>query len=105
MSRKPPAASRSSTACWSLAASATFINVEAASCGTWLTTATIVSCTAGSTDSTSAPRSLTQPRTAANACGSVAAVGVSTHVAPWNISALAPASPSCSEPAIGWPPT
>ena len=31
--------------------------------------------------------------------------GVSTHVAPANRSASAPSSPSCSEPAIGCPPT
>ena len=33
------------------------------------------------------------------------AVGVSTQVAPTNRSASAPSTPSCSEPAIGWPPT
>ena len=32
-------------------------------------------------------------------------VGVSTHAAPTNRSARAPSMPSCSEPAIGWPPT
>ena len=33
------------------------------------------------------------------------AVGVSTQTAPANRSASAPSTPSCSEPAIGWPPT
>ena len=37
--------------------------------------------------------------------GSVSTVGVSTHVAPSKRSASAPSTPSCSEPAIGWPPT
>ena len=35
----------------------------------------------------------------------VGASGVSTQVAPTNRSASAPSRPSCSEPAIGWPPT
>src|SRR6185437_10096532 len=34
-----------------------------------------------------------------------AAVGVSTQVAPVNRSSSAPSSPTCSDPAIGWPPT
>ena len=37
--------------------------------------------------------------------GSVLAVGVSTQVAPTNRSGSAPATPICSEPAMGWPPT
>ena len=37
--------------------------------------------------------------------GRCARVGVSTQVAPANRSASAPSRPSCSEPAIGWPPT
>ena len=40
-----------------------------------------------------------------NASGSVRSVGVSTQVAPANRSTSAPSSPSCSEPAIGCPPT
>ena len=35
------------TACSSLPASATFMSVDAASCGTWLTTATSASCSSG----------------------------------------------------------
>ena len=30
---------------------------------------------------------------------------INTHVAPTNSVASAPSTPSCSEPAIGWPPT
>ena len=54
---------------------------------------------------TSAPSEDTMDRTEANASSSVAAVGVSTHTAPSNRSASAPSTPSCSDPAIGWPPT
>ena len=46
-----------------------------------------------------------QRRTRVNASGSVSTPGVSTHVAPSNSSASAPSTPSCSEPAMGWPPT
>ena len=105
MSRKPPAANRSRTACSSLPWFATFMRVDAASCGTWLTIATSASCSAGGTAIASAPKPLTHERTAAKTSGSVRPVGVRTQVAPTNRSALAPASPSCSEPAIGWPPT
>ena len=55
MSRKPPAASRSRTAWRSPLASATSISVDAASCGTWLTTATSASWCSGVTATTSAP--------------------------------------------------
>ena len=41
MSRNPPAARRSITACSSVPWLATFMSVDAASCGTWLTTATM----------------------------------------------------------------
>ena len=89
MSRNPPAASRSSTACSSFPALATFMSVDAASCGTWLTTATSASCCSGATAIASAPSSRDARRApSANACGSVRPVGVSTHVAPTNRSAL-----------------
>ena len=38
------------------------------------------------------------------AAGSVVAVGVSTQVAPTNSSPEAPSNPTCSDPAMGWPP-
>ncbi len=44
-------------------------------------------------------------RTATYASSAVADVGVSTHTAPENMAALAPARPSCSDPAIGCPGT
>ena len=54
----------------------------------------------------SAPSVRTSPRTARGTPrGRCRPVGVSTHVAPTNRSASAPSTPSCSEPAIGWPPT
>ena len=89
MSRKPPAARRSSTACSSLPRLATFISVDAASCGTWLTTATSASWSSGVTASASAP-SVADPRAhrGERARGRCAAVGVSTQVAPTNRSAL-----------------
>src|SRR3974390_593123 len=43
--------------------------------------------------------------TVAYACSPVAGVGVSTQAAPTNRSSRAPSTPSCSEPAIGSPPT
>ena len=49
MSRNPPAARRSRTACSSPPRLATFMSVDAASCGTWLTTATSASCSSGVT--------------------------------------------------------
>ena len=59
MSRNPPAARRSITACSSFPALATFISVDAASCGTWLTTATSASCSSGATAIASAPKPAT----------------------------------------------
>ena len=105
MSRKPPAARRSSVACSSPPVAATSMSVVAASWGTWLTTATRASWCSGVTATTSAPSSETRVWIVENAAASVLCVGVSTHVDPTKRSALAPSSPSCSDPAIGCPPT
>ena len=59
----------------------------------------------GSSATTSAPRSASTARRRAYASGSVDAVGVSTQVAPTKRSRTAPSMPTCSEPAIGCPPT
>ena len=55
MSRKPPAASRSSAACSSARSLARPISVAAVRCGTWLTTATTWSWRSGPSATTSAP--------------------------------------------------
>ena len=60
---------------------------------------------AAGSSTTLAPSALTAERTVANASGSVLAAGVRTQVAPSNMSGSEPSTPSCSEPAIGWPPT
>ena len=105
MSRKPPAARRSS-ARWSMDRwSATVIRVAAVRWGTWDTTATMRSCSAGGIETTSAPRPDTIERRSAKARPSVRSVGVSTHTAPRKRVGSAPATPSRSEPAMGWPPT
>ena len=57
--------------------------VVAASCGTWLTTATSASCCSGRhREHLRAERRARGRRTAANASASVRSVGVSTQVAP-----------------------
>ena len=67
ISRKPPAASRSSAMCSSDRLSAMRINVAAARCGTWLTTATRSSCCTASIATISAPNFATKPATTAKA--------------------------------------
>ena len=104
MSRKPPAASRSSAPSCSAPALAAFIIVAATRCGTWDTTATSRSWSDGDSTSTSAPRLITTPFRRSNEARSVAAVGVRTQTAPSKRSGSAPCRPICSEPAIGWPP-
>ena len=84
MSRKPPAASRSIVGRSSSFALATSMSVEAASCGTWLTSATSSSWWSGVSVTTSAPRSRTTRSTCVYARSSVRAVGVSVHVEPTN---------------------
>ena len=84
MSRKPPAARRSSAACSSARWSARLISAAAARWGTWLTTATRTSWRSGGSATTSAPRLDTTDATAANTASVVAAVGVSTQTAPSN---------------------
>ena len=105
MSRNPPAASRSSASCSSATRSARFMSVAAVRCGTCDTVATSVSCCSGDSATTSAPRLVTTARTWAKASGSVSPVGVRTQVAPTNRSGSAPSIPTCSDPAMGWPPT
>ncbi len=105
MSRKPPAASRSSAPCSSAARSARFMSVAAVKWGTWDTIATSVSCCCGDRARISAPRLVTTAWRRAYASGSVLVVGVSTHVAPTKRSGSAPSMPTCSDPAMGWPPT
>ena len=104
MSRKPPAARRNRAACSSARWSASDIREAAARWGTWLTTATRASWRSAGRATTSAPRLDTTDATAAKAVSVVEAVGVSTQTAPSNMSASDPPRPSCSEPAIGWPP-
>ena len=106
MSRNPPAARRSSARCSSLRSSASRMSVAAVRWGTWDTTATSASWRSGGRATTSAPeRADDLADRGVSALASVPSVGVSTHVAPSNSSAAAPSTPSCSEPAIGWPPT
>ena len=104
MSRKPPAARRSRARCSSARSSARRMRVAAARCGTWDTSATRASWRSGARATTSAPMVTMAERTVAKVSSTVAVVGVSTQVAPSKRSALAAAMPSCSEPAIGWPP-
>ena len=105
MSRKPPAARRSRAACSSAPSAARAMSVAAVRWGTWDTIATSSSWRSGGRATTSAPRDVTTDRMRAKASGSVSTVGVSTHVAPSKRLASAPSTPSCSEPAMGWPPT
>ena len=63
MSRKPPAARRSSAACSSARSAATPIRLAAVRWGTWLTTATISSWRSGGIATTSAPSSATTAAT------------------------------------------
>ncbi len=80
-------------ACSSPRRAATSMSVVAASCGTWLTTATSLSWWSGVTASTSAPSERTRVRTAWNASSSVRSVGVSTQVAPTNMSGVGTVEP------------
>ena len=105
MSRKPPAARRRRAACSSAPSAARAMSVAAVRWGTWDTIATSSSWRSGGRATTSAPRDVTTDRMRAKALGSVSTVGVSTHVAPSKRLASAPSTPSCSEPAMGWPPT
>ena len=104
MSRKPPAARRSSAPSCSAPALAAFISVAATRWGTWETTATSRSWSAAESTRTSAPRLSTTPLRRSKTSRSVTAVGVSTQTAPSKRSGSAPCSPICSEPAIGCPP-
>ena len=90
MSRKPPAASRSSAPSCSAPSVAAFISVAATRCGTCDTTATRRSWSAADRTSTSAPRLTTTPLSRLKASRSVVAVGVSTHTAPTKSSGSAP---------------
>src|SRR5579863_6388617 len=105
MSRNPPAASRRRTASCAAPSDAAFMSVAATRCGTWETTATSRSWSAGLRATTSAPSDETTPRTREKASRSVSGVGVRTHNALVKRSGSAPSSPTCSEPAMGWPPT
>ena len=105
MSRNPPAARRNRVACSRAVSAARFMRVAAVRCGTWETSATRSSWRAAGNSTTLAPRVLTTDRTVANAPASVLAAGVRTHVAPSNMSGSDPSTPSCSEPAMGCPPT
>ena len=105
MSRKPPAASRNRDRCSSARSRATVTSAAAVRCGTWDTTATSSSCREASIVSTSAPKESATSRTSWNAASEVLPLGVSTQTAPSKSEASAPSSPSCSEPAIGCPPT
>ena len=105
MSRKPPAARRSRPRCSAARSSASPMRLAAVRWGTWETTATMESWRSGGRETTSAPKPATTERTAAKASSSVPATGVSTQVRPSNRSERAPATPSCSLPAMGWPPT
>ena len=93
MSRKPPAASRRSAAFASAPFGAAFISVAATRCGTWETTATSRSWSAGARATTSAPSAPTTVWSRANASRSVVAVGVSTQVAPVNRSGVGAVEP------------
>ena len=75
MSRKPPAARRSSAACSSARSLARPISVAAVRCGTWLMTATTWSCRSAGRATTSAPSSATTAATAANVVSAVDARG------------------------------
>ena len=81
------------------------INEPAVKWGTCETTATNSSWELGSITTTSAPSDTIVERTKAKLSSSVFWPGVNTHAAPLKRSALAPAIPSCSLPAIGWPGT
>ena len=105
MSRNPPAASRSMARCSSDRSSASAMRVAAVRWGTCDTTATSASWRSGASDTTSAPSEATTERIFTSESSSVSSVGVSTHTALRNRSARAPATPSCSLPAMGWPPT
>ncbi len=104
MSRKPPAASRSRARCSVDRSSARRIREAAARCGTCETTATNPSWWSGASAITSAPRPVMTDRSRAKDVSSVVPVGVSTQTAPAKRSGSAPSIPSCSEPAMGWPP-
>ena len=105
MSLKPPAARRSRAVWASVASVARPMRVAAVRCGTCETTATRSSWRSGASATRSAPRLAMTDWTAEKAFGSVDEVGVSTQVEPANSSGSAPSGPSCSEPAIGCPPT
>ena len=105
MSLNPPAASRSTAKCSSDRAAAIPISADAVRWGTCDTRATSASCRSGARVTTSAPREVTTDRMRAKAPSSVSPEGVSTQLASTNIAGSAPSTPSCSEPAIGWPPT
>lgn len=87
------------------ASAARFIKAAAVRCGVCETRATSSSWRLGSTATGLAPSSLTSPWTSEYASPEVFWPGVSTQVAPRNRSGPAPSTPSCSEPAIGCPPT
>ncbi len=105
MSLKPPAARRSSAVWASVASVASPMRVAAVRCGTWETTATRSSCRSGASATRSAPRLAMTDWILEKAFGSVDDVGVRTQVEPANSSGSAPSGPSCSDPAIGCPPT
>ncbi len=105
MSLKPPAASRRRVASDVAASAARFMRAAAVRCGVCETRATSSSWRLGSTATGLAPSSFTNPWTSEYASPDVCWPGVSTQVAPRNRSGPAPSTPSCSEPAMGWPPT
>ena len=91
--------------CSSDASAASAIRFAAVRCGTWETTATSSSWRSGGSATRSAPKVDDERPHRGERLGIGRSVGVSTHVAPANRSASAPSGPSCSDPAIGWPPT
>ena len=83
------------------------ISVAAARWGTWLTRRrrALSWRSGGEGHDLGAERRTRPTRPWRTRCRAVSGVGVSTHTAPSNSSGSAPSSPSCSQPAIGWPPT
>ena len=105
MSRKPPAARRSSAAFSCELSAASAISVAAVRCGHVRDDGHERVVPLGrERDDIGPEEETTLAQHAEGAADRCRAVGVSTQVAPTKASASAPSSPSCSEPAIGWPP-
>ena len=105
MSRNDPPTAPSGSWPSTRPAPAWFARTFATACGRWLVMATRRSWAPGSIATGRAPSPATNPCTVRWWAGSVAAVGVRNHVAPWKRSARAFATPRASDPHTGWPPT